>query len=76
MRGMYRFHIPDPIYFQQNIKVTVQQIGMSHNGLFERRDDVSSVAYWYRGRQGDVKILSIAAEGRKMAEVEYYGTSS
>ena len=48
MRGMYRFHIPDPIYFQQNIKVTVQQIGMSHNGLFERQDDVSSVAYWYQ----------------------------
>lgn len=46
--GMYRFHIPDPIYFQQNIKVTVQQIGMSHNGLFERQDDVSSVAYWYQ----------------------------
>ena len=48
MRGMYRFHIPDPIYFQQNIKVMVQQIGMSHNGLFERQDDVSSVAYWYQ----------------------------
>ena len=48
MRGMYRFHIPDRIYFQQNIKVTVQQIGMSHNGLFERQDDVSSVAYWYQ----------------------------
>ena len=48
MRGMYRFHIPDPVYFQEDIRVTVQQIGMSHNGLFERQDDVSSVAYWYQ----------------------------
>ena len=48
MRGMYRFHIPDPIYFEQNIRVTMQQIGVSYNGLFERQDDVSSVAYWYQ----------------------------
>ena len=39
-------------------------------GYLNIKDDVSSVAYWYQGRQGDVKILSIAAEGRKMAEVE------
>ncbi|WP_368188979.1 glycoside hydrolase family 172 protein [Blautia sp. 1033sp1_1033st1_G9_1033SCRN_220408] len=52
MRGMYRFHIPDPIYFQEDIRVTVQQIGMSHNGLFERQDDVSSVAYWYQMEGG------------------------
>lgn len=25
--SMYRFHVPDPIYFQKNIKVTLQQIG-------------------------------------------------
>ena len=48
MRGMYRFHIPDPVYFEEDIRVTIQQIGMCHNGLFERQDDVSSVAYWYQ----------------------------
>lgn len=48
MRGFYRWHIPDPIFFEEDIKVTVQQIGVSHNGLFERRDDLSSVAYWYQ----------------------------
>jgi hypothetical protein len=25
--SFYRFHIPDPIYFQSRIKVTIQQIG-------------------------------------------------
>lgn len=53
MRGMYRFHIPDPIYFEKDIRVTIQQIGMCHNGLFERQDDVSSVAYWYQEKGGE-----------------------
>lgn len=48
MRGLYRFHLPDPIYFEENLRVTVQQIGVSYGGLFERQDDVSSVAYWYQ----------------------------
>ena len=59
MRGMYRFHIPDPVYFEEDIRVTIQQIGMCHNGLFERQDDVSSVAYWYqeKGGQNDYSPL-------------------
>lgn len=48
MRGFYRWHIPDPICFEQDIKVTLQQIGVSHGGLFERQDDVATVAYWYQ----------------------------
>lgn len=48
MRAFYRFHYPDPICFQQDIKVTVQQIGSCHEGIFERQDDLSSVAYWYQ----------------------------
>ena len=48
MRGLYRFHIPDPICFEENLKVTVQQIGVGHRGLFERSDDLASVAYWYQ----------------------------
>lgn len=26
----------------------MQQIGVGHKGLFERQDDLSSVAYWYQ----------------------------
>lgn len=48
MRGFYRWHILDPIRFQKNIRVTMQQIGVSNKGLFERQDDVATVAYWYQ----------------------------
>lgn len=48
MRGFYRWHIPDPIFFEKDLKVTLQQIGVGHKGLFERQDDLSSVAYWYQ----------------------------
>lgn len=48
MRSFYRWHARDPIFFQKDLKVTVQQIGVSSGGLFERQDDVCSVAYWYQ----------------------------
>lgn len=48
MRAFYRWHVMDPIRFAQSLKVTVQQIGVGHGGLFERQDDLSSVAYWYQ----------------------------
>ncbi|RBP97350.1 hypothetical protein CRD60_07385 [Bifidobacterium aemilianum] len=48
MRGLYRWHLPDPIHFQQDLRVELQQIGTGENGLFERSDDVASVAYWYQ----------------------------
>jgi hypothetical protein len=47
-RGFYRWHILDPIRFAQDLKVTIQQIGVEKNGLFERQDDIASVAYWYQ----------------------------
>lgn len=45
--GMYRWHISDPIRFQDDLRVTVQQIGIKE-GYAERSDDVSSTAYWYQ----------------------------
>ena len=48
MHGLYRWHIVDPVYFKNRIKVTVQQIGHNGDHLFERADDVASVAYWYQ----------------------------
>ena len=50
MRGFYRWHIPDPIHFEEDIRVTLQQIGVCHRGLFERQDDVATVAYWYQDK--------------------------
>jgi hypothetical protein len=46
--GMYRWHFPDPIVFQDDIRVTLQRIGHDGTFLFERADDISSVAYWYQ----------------------------
>lgn len=48
MRGFYRWHIQDPVCFEEDLRVTIQQIGVGHRGLFERQDDVASVAYWYQ----------------------------
>ena len=47
-RGFYRWHILDPILFEEDLRVTLQQIGGCHKGNFERQDDVASVAYWYQ----------------------------
>lgn len=47
--GMYRFHILDPIYFERELKVTMQALGWRKGGRFlPLRDDISSTAYWYQ----------------------------
>ncbi len=48
MHALYRWHLPDPIYFKERLKVTMQQIGTWDHGLFERSDDISTTAYWYQ----------------------------
>ena len=35
------------LFAKTNLKIQVCK-GVSHNGLFERQDDLSSVAYWYQ----------------------------
>lgn len=37
--GFYRFHVPDPIYFRRDARVTIQQIGII---LPKDKDDISS----------------------------------
>jgi hypothetical protein len=46
--SMYRWHGPDPIYFNKTLKATIQQIGWHKEGLFERSDDWCSTAFWYQ----------------------------
>lgn len=49
LHGLYRWHIPDPIRFQQDLRVTMQALGWWPNGKFQPlTDDISSVAYWYQ----------------------------
>ena len=45
---MYRWHIQDPIYFEKDIRVTIQALGWRSEGRYlPLTDDISSVAYWY-----------------------------
>ena len=47
--SMYRWHICDPIYFQKDIKVTIQALGWRSGGRYlPLQDDISSVAFWYQ----------------------------
>ena len=47
--SMYRFHIMDPIYFEKNFKVTVQDLGWRSDGRYlVQKSDISTVAYWYQ----------------------------
>lgn len=44
--SMYRWHLPDPIFWQKDVRVTIQQIGWN-DGLYERQDDWSCATFWY-----------------------------
>jgi hypothetical protein len=49
MHGLYRWHILDPIRFDNDLKVTIQALGWWPNGKFQPlQDDIASVAYWYQ----------------------------
>jgi len=52
--NMYRWHITDPIYFEKDIKVTIQALGWRSEGRYlPLQDDISSVAYWYSDNLDD-----------------------
>ncbi|MBD3290092.1 DUF2961 domain-containing protein [candidate division KSB1 bacterium] len=42
--SMYRWHIPDPMYWKKECRITIQQIGCCY---YERDDDWSAAAFWY-----------------------------
>ncbi len=47
--GMYRWHIPDPIRFEEDLRVTIQALGWrSGRRYLPLQDDISSVAFWYQ----------------------------
>jgi len=47
--GLYRWHIPDPIRFTSDLRVTIQALGWRTGGRYlPLTDDISSVAYWYQ----------------------------
>jgi len=47
--GLYRWHIPDPIRFEKDLRVTIQALGWQEGGRYlQLEDDIASVAFWYQ----------------------------
>ena len=47
--GMYRWHIQDPIRFESDLRVTVQDLGWrSEVRYLAQQSDVSATSYWYQ----------------------------
>lgn len=47
--GLYRWHITDPVRFEKNLKITLQDLGWRHDGRYlPLQDDLASVAFWYQ----------------------------
>ena len=47
--SLYRWHLMDPIFFDHDLRVTIQALGWWPNGKYQPlADDIVSVAYWYQ----------------------------
>jgi hypothetical protein len=46
--SLYRWHIMDPICFEQELRVTIQALGWQGSKYKKLTDDVASVAFWYQ----------------------------
>jgi hypothetical protein len=47
--GLYRWHIVDPIRFEKDLKITIQDLGWHQGGRYlPQQSDISSVCYWYQ----------------------------
>ncbi|MDF2190227.1 glycoside hydrolase family 172 protein [Paraflavitalea sp. CAU 1676] len=47
--GMYRWHITDPVRFEKDLKITIQDLGWKSGGRYlQQQSDISSVVFWYQ----------------------------
>ncbi|HUX56389.1 MAG TPA: glycoside hydrolase family 172 protein [Bacteroidales bacterium] len=47
--GLYRWHIMDPIRFNKDLKITIQDLGWHKSGRYlAQKSDISSVCFWYQ----------------------------
>ncbi|HET7639611.1 MAG TPA: glycoside hydrolase family 172 protein [Ktedonobacteraceae bacterium] len=47
--GMYRWHIMDPIRFEEDLRVTIQALGWrSGHRYLPLQDDIASTSFWYQ----------------------------
>ncbi len=47
--GLYRWHIMDPVRFNKDLKVTIQDLGWRHDGRYlAQHSDISATTFWYQ----------------------------
>jgi hypothetical protein len=47
--GLYRWHIMDPIRFDADLKITIQDLGWRQGGRYlKQQSDISSACFWYQ----------------------------
>jgi hypothetical protein len=47
--GLYRWHITDPVRFEKNLRVTIQDLGWRSDGRYlALQDDIASTVFWYQ----------------------------
>jgi hypothetical protein len=47
--GLYRWHIMDPVRFDKDMKITIQDLGWHKGGRYlAQKSDISSVCFWYQ----------------------------
>jgi hypothetical protein len=47
--GLYRWHIVDPVRFEKDLKITIQDLGWREGGRYlPQKSDISSVGFWYQ----------------------------
>ena len=47
--GLYRWHIVDPVRFDKDLRITIQDLGWRHDGRYlPQKSDIASVVYWYQ----------------------------
>lgn len=47
--SLYRWHILDPVCYDEDLRVTIQALGWGSDGKYKLlSDDIASVAYWYQ----------------------------
>lgn len=51
--SMYRWHLPDPIVWKEDVRITIQQLGWAPYGYDDRSDDWSAAAFWYEPLPSD-----------------------
>ena len=47
--GLYRWHIMDPVRFEKDLRITIQDLGWRAGGRYlPQQSDIASVCFWYQ----------------------------